>query len=86
MTARIGTHAAWQVVGGEGIVLDLVSGNAIGLNPTATFILRLLEKYGADEIAERLALEFTVDLESARRDVAAFVEALARRGLVEIVP
>lgn len=77
---------AWQIVGGEAIVLNVESGRAVGLNEVATFIWPQLEKLDTDQLAEAIVREFNVDLATARADLATFVDRLVKEGLLREVP
>jgi hypothetical protein len=82
MPLRHARGLAWQVMGGEGVVLDLERGRSLGLNATAALVFSLLETHGEDEIAAELARRFEVDPEQARLDVRSFLALLRGRGLV----
>lgn len=86
MPLRVDPRIAWQVVGEQAILLDVVTGTARGLNPVATYIWPRLETETPDEICAGLVREFQVDEETARRDLAEFVEALRIRGFLEETP
>ena len=56
----------------------------IRLNETGKVIFETLaEGLDADAAAKRLAEQYDVDEETARRDVAAIVESLRKAGLIE---
>ena len=74
---------AWQTVGGEAVVLDVVSGKAIGLNPTGSFIWTRIAEKDESDIAREMAREFGVDLAQAEKDVRAFLQDLEERGIVK---
>ncbi len=79
---RIAPELAWQMVDGEGVVVDLPRRRILGLNPTASLIFSLLERSTEDEIATEVARRFEVDEPRARADVREFVAALEARGFV----
>jgi len=79
---RIAPELAWQVVDGEGVVVDLPRRQMLGLSPTAAFVWARVGTASEDEIARELAAEFDVDEERARADVSAFVALLRERGFV----
>ena len=79
---RIAPELAWQLVDGEGVIVDLPRRRVMGLNPTASLIFSLLERHTEDEIAAEVALRFDVDALQARADVREFVAALEARGFV----
>jgi hypothetical protein len=83
MAWRIGSRVAWQVIAGEVVIVDLVDGKALGLNPTGSFVWTRLTSSSEEEIAAALAAEFTVELPQARNDVAELLADLEQRKLVE---
>jgi hypothetical protein len=81
---RISPRCAWQVVGGEAVLLDLHGRRLAGLNATGSFLFPLLDgTRSAAELAEVVARRFGLELVRAEADVAAFLADLARRGFVE---
>jgi Coenzyme PQQ synthesis protein D (PqqD) len=71
----------------ETVVLNLSTGRYHGVNRTGGRILELLaEDSRAAEAARRLALEARRDEEETAREVAAFLQDMLSRGLVELVP
>ena len=83
MTPKIGPNVAWQIVDGEAIIVDLASGNTIGLNSTGTFLWSQIDG-GRDDssIAAALASEFDVSLETAEADTREFLETMHGSALV----
>jgi hypothetical protein len=79
---RIAAELAWQVVDGEGVVVDLPRRCMLGLSPSATFIWARIGKASEAEIAVQLARAFDVDEARASSDVRGFVALLRERGLV----
>ena len=79
---RIAPELAWQMVDGEGVIVDLPRRRVLGLNPTGSLIFSLLERATEDEIAAEVARRFDVDAPRARADVREFVAALEARGFV----
>jgi hypothetical protein len=79
---RRAQHVAWQTVQHEAVLVDLSAGNTLGLNATGSFVWKHLEEDNVDGIAARVAEEFSIDVDSARRDVEAFIEQLISRNLV----
>ena len=58
-------------------------GTMIKLNSTAAFLFDLLEtEHTEKECATALSAQFSVDADTARRDVHAFLEALKAAGLL----
>jgi len=82
MTIALQPRLAWQVIDGEGVVLDLDRQRALGLNATATFLLERLAKEDEESLAAALTAHFDVTPETARADVRAFLDELRRRGLL----
>jgi hypothetical protein len=79
---RIAPDLAWQMVDGEGVVVDLPRRRMLGLSPSASFIWARIETSSEDEIAVELARAFDVDETRAQADVRGFVALLRERGLV----
>ena len=86
MPFRVDPRIAWQVVGEEVILLDVVSGTARGLNPVASYIWPRLERESPAEICAGLRREFAVDEETAIRDLAVFVDELRSKGFLQETP
>lgn len=82
MPIALQPRLAWQVIDGEGIVLDLCRRRALGLNATATFLLPRLANADEESLAAALAAQFEVTPETARADVRTFLAELRRRGLL----
>lgn len=74
---------AWQEVDEEIIILDLKASSYLKLNGTGAHLWKQLEQ-GADvsAMAESLLAVYDVDIDTARRDVDAFVRQLQRAGLL----
>jgi hypothetical protein len=79
---RVAPELAWQVIDGEGVVIDLPRRRVLGLNPTGSFIWARINTASEEEIALELAREFDVEEEQARSDVRAFVGRLRDRGFL----
>jgi hypothetical protein len=83
MTPKIGPNVAWQIVDGEAIIVDLGSGNTIGLNPAGTFVWSQIDGGRDDDaIAAAVAAEFDVSPEAAASDTREFLDAMHSRALV----
>ena len=82
MSARLDSRLAWQVIGGEGVVLDLAAQQAFGLNRSAAFLWERLPGHDEAELAAMLAERYGLPLAAARQDVAAFLADLRRRRLL----
>jgi hypothetical protein len=52
---RIAPELAWQMVDGEGVIVDLPRRRVLGLNPTGSLIFSMLERATEDEIAAEVA-------------------------------
>lgn len=81
---RFAPHVAWQVVGGETVIVDLRNGVAMGLNGSGGTIWKHIGSTSEDAIAQQVADEFDLDLETARSDVEEFVRELLERELIEV--
>ena len=79
---QVSPELAWQVIDGEGVVVDLPRRRLLGLNPAAAFIWTRVGSASEDEIAAELVRAFNVDEGQARADVSAFVALLRERGFV----
>lgn len=75
-------RVAWQVFGGEAVLVDLGSGRTLGLNATAGFIWSKIEEQSIDEIGLALAAQHDISSADAQRDVTEFVELLATEGML----
>ncbi len=82
MTWSRNPRVAWQVIGGEGVLIDLGSGQSLGLNDTAGFIWSNIEEQSIDEIGLALAAQHGISSADAQRDVAEFVASLAAEGML----
>ena len=79
---RVAPELAWQMVDGEGVIVDLPRRRVLGLNPVGSLIWTLIEKASEEEIVTAVARRFEVDEPRARADVRAFVAALEARGFL----
>jgi hypothetical protein len=82
VSLRRSADTAWQMIGEEGIVMNLAGGQVLGLNPTGALVWSLLEETDEAGLAVAVAERFEVDEETAREDVRGFLELLRERGLV----
>jgi hypothetical protein len=76
-----------QVLDGEAVILDLGAGIYFGLDDVSTAIWTLVSRPGGASIATirtMMLAEFDVGEEVFDRDLDAFLDALAGRGLVVI--
>ena len=79
------SRAAWRVYDGEAVIVSPDDSTLHTLNEVGTLIWEAADGLTSVEaLAARIAGEFDVSSETARRDVEAFIEHLARRGLLEV--
>jgi hypothetical protein len=79
---RIAPELAWQMIDGEGVVVDLPRRRLLGLSPSASYIWSRIGQASEEEIATGLSRAFDVGEEQALSDVRAFLARLRERGLV----
>jgi hypothetical protein len=80
-------EVASSLIEEEILTLNLESGEYVGMSDVAAFVwTHLSEPTTASELAEKVAAEFDVDGATAAEDVNAFLEELAKEGLVVEVP
>ena len=74
----------WRESEGEVVALDADSSRYVAANPSAAVLWKRLRE-GATEadLVDALCERYKVSREAAQADVAAFVEELASRGLLE---
>ncbi|PYQ18874.1 MAG: hypothetical protein DMF79_13915 [Acidobacteria bacterium] len=82
MPYRHAPHLAWQLIGGEAVVIDLAGAKTLGLNPVASLIWSLLPELDEAAIAREMTKRFDVPLEAAKADVHDFLQTLGEQGLV----
>jgi Coenzyme PQQ synthesis protein D (PqqD) len=75
-------RVAWQVFGGEAVLVNLATGATLGLNATGGFVWSKIEEQSLDEIGRALAAEHGIPDDDARRDVSEFAELLAAEGML----
>lgn len=74
-------------VEGEAVILSLADGVYYGLDPVGARVWTLLEApCTVAELRDAVVAEWEVDAPTAERDLLALLEALAARGLVEVLP
>ena len=83
---RVSPRAAWQIVGGEAIVLDVSTGRAVGLNAVGTFIWKRIGTSSLDSIVSEIVEEFDIDEGTARHDLASFVDEFVRQEILLVEP
>lgn len=70
-------------LGVESAVLDLEGGSYFGLNETASFVWRLLERPRTiDQLLASVMAEYAVDAQSCRAAVGRLLDRLENEGLV----
>lgn len=74
----------FRTVGTESILLDLEGGLYYGLDEVGTRVWMLLADLSGEDVCRRLVQEFDVTLDQARADVAALIDQLVERGLLEV--
>jgi hypothetical protein len=79
---RLAEELAWQMIDGEGVVVDLKGRRVLGLNPAGSLILGLIGAKTEEEIAAEVARRFDVDEAAARADVREFLGGLEARGFL----
>jgi hypothetical protein len=78
---------AFRTIDDEGVVLDLSTGTYFGLNTSGTRMWQLLAEHGSlRKVVAALSREFDARQDTLERDLVAFVEHLASRDLVRVVP
>lgn len=80
---RISARVAWQDIAGQGVLLDLTSGEAVGLNAVGTLVWKLLGTAEEEEVVAAVVREFDVDAATATRDLRGFLRLLEEKGLLE---
>ena len=84
MVARTAEPVAVEV-DGELVMLDIESGNYMGLSPVGTRIWELLEEpRSLATLTEALGAEYDVPSDVCRRETVAFLQQLAENGLVRV--
>ena len=78
---------AFRTIDDEGVVLDLSTGTYFGLNTSGTRMWQLLAEHRSlQKVVAALGREFDARPDTLERDLLAFIEYLASRDLVRIVP
>lgn len=75
---------SWRAIDGEVVAIDVPSSKYLSANPAGAILWQMLAT-GATQpaLAARLVETFGIDREHADADVAAFVDSLTARGLLE---
>lgn len=74
---------AWQMIDGEGVVVDLPRRRMLGLNPTASLLWERIGKASEEEIVDEVVRRFEVEPERAREDMREFLAELEGRGYLK---
>jgi len=81
---RLSEDVMARRLGDETVLLDIASGTYFGLDGAGSRIWQLLEEgCSMAEICSALRAEFDVDADVAARDVAALLDELAERRLIQ---
>ncbi len=84
MSFRVPAHVHHRAVHDEVVIMDGRSDVYLGLNPSAAVIWNILAAgQSADAAVEAVLIRFDVTPEEARADVAALVQDLVARGMLE---
>jgi hypothetical protein len=82
---RISPDAMLQEIGGEGVILDLVSATYFGLDQVGVRLWQLLQADPSLQAASDVLLtEYEVDPATLERDLTALVSQLVAAGLATI--
>jgi hypothetical protein len=82
---RISPDAMLQEIGGEGVVLDLVSATYFGLDQVGVRLWQLLQANpGLHDAFEVLLAEYEVDPITLERDLRTLVDQLVAAGLATV--
>lgn len=75
---------SWREIDAEVVAVDISTSTYLSANPAGAILWQMLAT-GATRaaLADRLVETFGIDRERAEADVAAFVDSLATRGLLE---
>lgn len=74
----------WRTVGEEVVALDVAASIYLAVGPVGAALWpRLAEGADVDELVAVVLEGFAVDEETARRDIAAFLDQLRERDLLE---
>ena len=78
-----GSGLTWQEIDGELVILDLNRSVYLTTNGSGTVLAKLLvEERTADELAAALVQTYSIDTDTARRDVESFIKTLTDKGLL----
>lgn len=78
-------HCAWQTLEGEVLVIHLLNRRVLGLNASGSLLWTHVDgKRTVSDLAQLLVEKYALTLDAAQRDCVAFIELMARRGLVDL--
>jgi hypothetical protein len=82
---RVTPDTLHNSLGGETVVMNLVSGEAFALDKVGQRIWELIQEHGdRDAVVEELMEQFKASTMEIGEDVDAFLEKLAAKGLLEV--
>lgn len=82
---RITPDTLHNSLGGETVVMNLVSGEAFSLDAVGQRIWELIQEHGdRDAVVEELMDQFAASAEEIGADVDSFLDNLTSRGLLEV--
>lgn len=85
MRIRIPNDVVFRDLSGEGVLLNLATGNYFGLDDVGTKCWHLIGQQGTlEHIIMALSGEYDVDEAQLRRDLTSLLQQLADKGLVLI--
>lgn len=84
-TINLSPDALFQLIGGEGVILDLATSTYFGLDPVGARFWELLQTdTDVEACCEQLLLEYEVSRETLERDIDALLTELESAGLVTL--
>ena len=81
---RLRQDIAWREIDGEIVLLDLTGAAYYSVSRSGVVLWpAVVEGATVDELADRLAREFSLERQVAERDVRVLIDALSGEGLLE---
>lgn len=78
--------AAWRVYDGEAVIVSPEDSTLHTLNAVGTVIWEAADgRTGMEAIVARVCEAFEIDIATAARDTAAFIDSLTQRGLLTLL-
>jgi hypothetical protein len=75
---------SWRDIDGEIVAVDVASSSYLSANPAGALLWSMLATGASrDELADRLVGTFGIERERADADVAAFLDSLSARNLLD---